>query len=137
MGFANDGQLRELESPSAKMSEKNGEPIPMKRCEVISTKIKFVETNFDKLRNLEATEDTRDILRTSLALHELVLNAYKNEYTQLARSYDDNASKEQLEKQARLIHEKYYSRYDDLYNELIILGKSYAAKHHIEVNWGM
>jgi hypothetical protein len=137
MGFANDGQLRELQSPSVKMSERTGEAMPMKRIEVIITKIQFVEANFAKLMNLEATEDTKDILRVSLALHELVLAAYKNEYTQLARSYDDNAAKEELEKQAQVIHDKYYSRYEDLYNELITLGKSYAAKHNIEVNWGM
>jgi hypothetical protein len=119
------------------MSEKTGEATPMKRIEVISTKVQFVEANFAKLRKLEATEDTKDILRVSLALHELVLAAYKNEYIQLAQSYDDNAAKEQLERQAQVIHEKYYSRYEGLYNELLTLGKSYAAKHNIEVKWGM
>jgi bacterioferritin (cytochrome b1) len=137
MGFANDGQLRELESPSMKMAEKTGAPIQMKRSEVINTKIQFVETTLAKLKNFKVTEDTKEILLASLALHEHVLTAYKNEYTGLARSYDDGVSKEQLVKQAQLIHEKYHSRYDELYKKLITPGKSYAAKHDIKVNWGM
>ena len=34
-GFADDGFLRELQSPSAKLSENNNEPVTMKRSEAI------------------------------------------------------------------------------------------------------
>lgn len=137
MGFANDGQLRELESPSMKMSKKNGEPEAMKRSEVISMKIQFVETNLNKLKDLDETADAKDILEASRALYEHVLPVYKTEYKELASLYDDGASKEQIQKQARLIHDKFYPHYEELYERLITLGKSYAAKHDIKVNWRM
>ena len=67
VGFANSGQLRELESPSVKLAENSSQPVTMKRNEVIDEKIKFIETNLEKLKELKVTTDTKDILQTSLA----------------------------------------------------------------------
>jgi hypothetical protein len=90
-GFADEGQLRDFESPSVKMAENNGQPVPMQRSEVIGTKIEFVEGNFKDLKDLKETADTKDILQNSLALYEYVLPVYKNEYVQLAKLYDTGA----------------------------------------------
>ena len=80
-GFAGSGLRRELESPSVKLSETgNGETIPMKRKEVIDNAITSLETNFEKVKKLKETDDTRDILRASVALYEFVLPVYKTEY---------------------------------------------------------
>ena len=135
VGFANDGMARELESPSVKMNEK-GQPVAMKRGEVMSSKIQFVEDTFEKLKGLKETEDTKDMLQTSRALYEYVLPVYKTEYVQLARSYDGDAPKEQIHSQLQAIHDKYYQGFNELYTKLIDIGKAYAAKHNIKVNWG-
>lgn len=134
VGFANEGQLRELETPSAIMDEK-GQAVGMKRSEVITSKIDFVEGAYKKVKGLNETADTKDMLETSRALYELVLPVYKSEYTQLASSYDRGAPREQIQTQAQAIHDKYYPRYDELYNKLIAIGKVYAEKHKIKVNW--
>ena len=136
VGFANSGQLRELESPTVKMSEKNGQPEAMQRKEVIGSKIEYVEKNLQNLKELKETADTKDILQASLALHEYVLPIYKNEYGELAKLYDEGASKERIQQQAQLIEEKYFAHYDQLFNRLIAVGKLYAEKHAIKVNWG-
>ena len=135
VGFANQGQLRELESPSVKLPENGGEPVAMKRSEVIESKADFVETNLKKLQGLKETEDTKEMVQASLALHEYILPVYKTEYQQLARLYDEGASKESIEAQAQAIHDKYAPKFDELYDKLISIGKSFAERHNIKVNW--
>jgi hypothetical protein len=136
VGFAGKGQLREMESPSATMGA-NGETVPLKRVDELNGKIKFIEDAFKKLKALKKTDDTKDMLKTSLALYEHVLPVYKREYLQLAKLYDDGAAKEQIQTLAQSIHDKYYLRYDELFNQLIGYGKVYAERHHIEVNWNV
>jgi hypothetical protein len=135
-GFAGDGMLRDLQSPSVKMAENNGKPVPMKRSEVLNAKIKLAEENLDKLEGMKKTDDNKDMLEASLALYKFVIPVYKTEYTQLAGLYDANAQEDEIESLAKLIHEKYYSEYTELYNKLISIGKVYAEKHDIKVNWG-
>ncbi|GAB2807689.1 hypothetical protein [Ferruginibacter profundus] len=133
-GFASEGQLRQMESPSAKMDDK-GQVVAAKRTEELNAKIQYIEESYKKIKALEETEDAKDILQSSKALYNLVLPVYKNEYTQLATAYDNGAAKEQVIVQAKNIHEKYFAQYEVLYNKLIAAGKLYAAKHNIKVNW--
>ncbi|MEI9810085.1 MAG: hypothetical protein WDO16_20680 [Bacteroidota bacterium] len=136
VGFANDGLQRELDQPSMKMV--NGDkdhPVQMKRREIMDNKIRFLEEDMGKLNGLKETDDTREMLQTSKALNEYVLAVYKNEYQQLAKLYDDIADKDQVQSLIQSIHDKYYAGFDELYKKLIAIGKSYAEKHSIKVNW--
>jgi ribosomal protein L15 len=135
VGFANSGQLRELESPSVKLAENSSQPVTMKRNEVIDEKIKFIETNLEKLKELKVTTDTKDILQTSLALYKYILPVYKMEYEQLAKLYDEGASNEKIQLLAQTINDKYYSHFNELYSKLISSGKLYAERNSIKVNW--
>jgi hypothetical protein len=133
-GFADNGMERELASPSVKM-DVNGHQATMKRSEVISSKLDVLNEDLDKLKDLEQTADTKDILQSAKRLYEFVLPVYKKEYIQLAALYDQNAAKEDIEAQAKAIHDKYFPRYEKLYNTLIAYGKVYAEKHNIKINF--
>lgn len=137
MGFANEGLQRELDQPSGKMV--NGDkdhPVPMMRKEIIDDKIQYLGEALEKIKQLKETEDTKDMLEASITLHEYILPVYKNEYQQLAKLYDDTASPEEIKLLTQTIHDKYYTGFDELYNKLISIGKLYAEKHKIKVNWG-
>src|ERR1051326_2022904 len=70
------GLQRELESPSVKLTDsKTGASAPMQRKEIIDDKITSLETQIAKIRKLKETEDSRDILRASIALHEYARSA--------------------------------------------------------------
>ncbi|HEY5036390.1 MAG TPA: hypothetical protein VII74_04585, partial [Chthoniobacterales bacterium] len=119
-GFAGPGLLRELESPSVKLTNAaTGESAPMKRKEVIDDKIGFFDQNLGKLRKLRSTQDTAELLRTSLALYEYVLPVYRNEYEQLAALYDAGAPAEQIQSLARLISQKYGPKFETLFDQLV------------------
>ncbi len=135
-GFAGTGMQRELESPSVKMINGDKDKFaPMKRKEVIDEKIQFIEENREKLKQLNETEDTRNILQASTALYDYVLPVYKNEYRQLAALYDENAPREKIDLLAKLISDKHYPNYAQMFDKLTAAGKSFAAKHHINVQW--
>jgi hypothetical protein len=137
VGFASDGQLSELESPTIKMGKTKDEFAPMKRKEVIDAKIAFIEEAFEKIKDLQETTDTKDIRQASLALYEYVLPVYKTEYAHLAKMYDEGALKEQTKTAGRAISDKHYPRFEELYNRLISSGKLYAEKNNIKVNWNV
>lgn len=135
-GFANEGFYRELEQPSVKLNETTGKTEPMKRSELVADKIAWAEQSLKKIKALHPTDETKDMLQTSTALFEYVLPAYKNDYTQLSKLYDDNAPKSQIDAKAEAIYNKYYAGFEEQYKKLISLGKPYAAAHNIKVEWG-
>ena len=135
VGFANKRMEMELENPSVKMGKTKDEILTMSRSEVIDAKIKFVQENYDKLKSFSQDGDAKEIIQKSMALHEFILPVYKNEYKQLAKLYDSNASKDEIEKYTASIHNQYYSRFESLYQDLIASGKVYAKAHNIEVHW--
>ena len=135
VGFADDGMLKELESPAVKIAGGSGKPPAMKRSEIMSAKIQIAEDNLKKVKLLKETGDTKDMLQTSIALYEYVLPVYKNEYQQLAKLYDDGASKEQIQLLVQTIYDKYYAGFEALFNKLIAVAKPYAEEHNIKVNW--
>ena len=132
--FAGNGLLRQLEKPSSKLSE-SGAVVSMSRTEVIELRIGFIEENFEKVKNLPVTEETKDMVNASIALYEFVLPVYKNEYRDLAKLYDGNASQDQIQINAQTIHDKYAARFGELHSRLMTLGKPYAERNNILVNW--
>ncbi len=135
-GFAGTGMLRQLESPSAKLTDaKTGASAPMRRAEIISDKITFIEQSLEKVRKLSQNNDTRDIIQASIALHEFVLPVYRNEYQQLAKLHDDGAPKAQIDALAAAITAKYRAGFQSHFDRLTAAARPYAAKHDIKVIW--
>ncbi len=136
--FAGKGLQRQLDSPSVKLTDaKTGASAPMKRKEVIDDKIASLAQSLAKVRKLRQTDDTKDIVQASIALHEFVLPVYQTEYMQLAKLYDDGAPRAQIEAQASAIATKYRAGFEALFDRLTAAGKPYAARHEIKVVWNI
>jgi hypothetical protein len=126
----------ELEHPSATLLEGTKDQTrPMKRSEIIEDKVKIVEEHLSDIKDLKETDDSRDILKASIALHEYVLPVFKAEYKQLAGLYDNGAPKEEIATYQQSIWDKYGNRFSQLFDALTSAGKKYATKHDIKVNW--
>jgi hypothetical protein len=135
-GFAAHGLQRELENPSMKMTGGDQNNFsPMKRKEILDNKIQNIDANLACLKQLKETTETRELISASKALYEYVLPVYENEYRELVRLYDDEASAESISSYAQLIHHRYYAGYVELIDKLVDAGKPFAEKHHIDVNW--
>lgn len=135
-GFADDMMMHELSQPSVKLVEGTTDKTePQKRIEVIESKIRTVEENYKKVKNLSATDETKDMIRASLELYEYVLPVYKTEYTELAKSFDADAPFDRMHTLAVALREKYNSGYTERMNKLVELGKKYASDNSINVKW--
>jgi hypothetical protein len=136
MGFAHEGLQRELEQPTVKLvAGTRDQTAPMKRKEIIESKIHFLDEAFGKIKNLKKTDDTKDMLEASVALYDYVLPVYKTEYLQLAKLYDEGASRNQIRSFSKNISDKYFAGFEARFNKLAEAGKPYAARHNIKVNW--
>jgi hypothetical protein len=136
VGFAGKSPDRNLEQPSVKMVD--GDPnktVPITRKEMIEDKINFFEKAIDKIKSLKETDDSRELLQATLALNEFVLPVYKNDYLQLAKLYDEGAPQEQITAFSRSIHDKHHAKFETLFNKVTEVGKLYAGRHNIKVNW--
>lgn len=135
-GFAGEGLQRELDAPTVKLVEgTTDKTVAMTRKEVIESKIQTIETNFEKVKQLKQTDETKEMLQSSIALYEYVLPVYKNEYRQLAQLYDEAASQEQIQSMQQQIEEKYSANFETLFNKLTAVAKPYASKNNIAVKW--
>lgn len=135
-GFAGRGMQRELANPSVKLADaKTGATVALKRKEIVDGKAHALETNFEKIKQLKETDDTREVVRASLALYAYVLPVYKTEYQELARLYDEGAAREQIEAKEQFITAKYAAGFQTLSDQLTSVAKPYAARHNIKVKW--
>ena len=133
-GFAGRGMEYELANPSVKLvDEKTMATATMTRAEVIDAKIETIETNFEKVKALSITDETKEMINAALALYEFVLPIYKNEYKQLASIYDKKASAEEIAGMEKTIREKYAEKFEKLYNAVHTKGLAYAEKNGIKV----
>jgi hypothetical protein len=134
--FGSQGALSDLAPPSLKLVPGgNNQTAPMTRAEIVQNQINLVEANLTKIKALPDSDETRDMVQTSIKLHELALTAYKGEYVELARLFDTGASESERQNKAREIDTKYLGGFRTTYAHLIELGKAYASKHNIKVQW--
>ena len=103
---------------------------------VVENDVLSIEKALKDVKALPETDETKEMLQTSIALHEYVLPVYKNEYMALAKLCDNGASKEDIAAKGQEISSKYAKRFDELSAKLMNLGKVYAKAHNINVNWG-
>lgn len=134
-GFAGNGMLRQIESPSAMLDEKSGETIQMKSSDILKDRIKYVEESLANVKDLKKTEETKEMIEASISLFEYVLPVYKNDYIKLTESIDNKESTDKINSEAKAIQEKYFAKYDELSKKLISIGKVYAEQNNIKVNW--
>ena len=134
--FGGQAALQSLAHPSVKLVPgTKDQTTPMTRKELVEDQIQRVEGNLSQIKALPDSEETRDMVQTSVKLHEFVLPIYKTKYRQLAKLYDEGGSQPDRVSTAREIDTKYLTDYQALFKHLIELGKAYATKHQIKVEW--
>src|ERR1700758_5480859 len=134
--FGGQAALQSLAHPSVKLVPgTKDQTTPMTRKEIVEDQIQRVEGNLTKIKALPDSEETREMVQTSIKLHEFVLPVYRTEYRELAKLYDEGGSQQERVAKAQEIDNKYSRSYQTLFNRLIELGKAYAAKHNIKVEW--
>lgn len=120
------------EYPNIPSSKKKGDEAQ----QIIGVKILSIEKAMKDISNITVSDDDEKALKEkSLELFKTVLPAYKNEYTAYAKLCDTKGS--DAEKQVLLakINSNYLPAVNKSFDELQVMGKKFAEKHNLNVNW--
>jgi hypothetical protein len=134
--FASENFTRTLASTAVKHEGVPATTIQNPAQVMVDAKAKYIEKALNDLKALKQTDETKEMLQTSIALHEYVLPVYQHEYMALAKLCDSGASKEDISALALEIDNKYAANFEELFIKVTNLGKAYAKKHNINVTWG-
>lgn len=133
-GFAAQGMQYEMANPSVKLvDEKTMATATMSRAEVLAAKLAIVDANFQKVKDLKVTDDSKEMINASIALYEYVLPVYKKEYKELADLYDRNGDSNEIAALEKQINERYAENFNSLYNSVQQAGLNYAKRHGLKV----
>lgn len=103
---------------------------------MVEYKVLSIEKALKDVKDLKPTDETSEMLQTSITLHEYVLPVYKKEYMELAGLCDSGASKQEITAKGEEIDVKYAEQFEAQSEKLTTLGKAYAKAHNINVTWG-
>lgn len=120
------------EFPDIPSSKKNGD----EAVKMVQNNILYMEKSLNDIKALNANSDDRKAIKEkSLALYEFVIPIYKKEYINYAKLCDgkaDQAKKDDLE---LLIEQKYGAKFEMMYTDLVNIGKAFAEKNNLNVDW--
>jgi hypothetical protein len=131
--FARRLEQETKEYPNDPSSKKKGDEAQ----QIVSMKILSIEKAMKDIAAIKVyEEDEKELKEKSLKLFETVLRAYKKEYTAYAKLCDTKGT--EVEKQALLaqINSNYIPEANELFDQLEVMGKKFAEKHNLKVNWG-
>lgn len=122
-----------LEFPDMPSSKKVGDEA-QKSVEI---KIQVVEKALKDIKELNVSdEDAKALKEQSIALFEKVLPVYQNEYTAYAKLCDSKGSAEEKQAILQKIDNEQMPAINTVFDNVYALGKAYAEKHNLNVNWG-
>jgi len=103
----------------------------------VGIKIQVVEKALKDIKELNVSDaDAKALKEQSIALFEKVLPVYKNEYTAYAKLCDGKGSAEEKQALLQKIEKNDMPSINEVFDNVYALGKAYAEKHNLNVNWG-
>ncbi|WP_209577835.1 MULTISPECIES: hypothetical protein [unclassified Sphingobacterium] len=103
----------------------------------VEIKIQVVEKALKDIKELNVSDaEAKALKEQSIALFEKVLPVYKNEYTAYAKLCDRKGSAEEKQALLQKIEKNDMPEINSAFDNVYTLGKAYAEKHNLNVNWG-
>ncbi|MEO6001233.1 MAG: hypothetical protein ABIN89_30555 [Chitinophagaceae bacterium] len=90
--------------------------------------------NYDKVKSLPVTDETRSMITASLALYEFCVSKYQKDYMQIAKMKDDNRAQAEIDAALKKVDDTYIKEFAKKYDGAWSEGLVYAKANGIEVN---
>lgn len=120
------------EFPDIPSSKKKGD----EAVKNVESKILYMEKVLKDIQGLSASDDARKVIKEqAIALYELVIPVYKNEYTAYAKLCDAKAPQAQKDEIIKSIEQKYNAEFEKQYASLLSNGKAFAEDNNLNVDW--
>lgn len=95
--------------------------------------VKDAEENYDEVKGLPVTDDTRKMITASLALYEFCISKYQNEYMQIAKMKDEKRPQPEIDAALKRFDEANIQEFAKKYEGAWSEGLAYAKANGIEV----
>lgn len=101
----------------------------------VKFRITYAEKAYKDVQALKETEDAKPILDASKDLFGFTVDKEKNGYLSIAALKDAHVSEDSIKQVAVGFDEQYQNAFSQKYDKLMELGKAYANKHNIKVQF--
>jgi len=122
------------ETPQS-FDQKTKQMVPSSYVEYVKFKIAYAEKAYKDVQELPETEETKPMLDASKDLFSYAVDKQKSGYLSIAAMKDAHAADSSIEQAAVNFHQQYAAAFSQKYDKLMEIGKAYADKHHIKVEF--
>jgi hypothetical protein len=122
------------ETPQS-FDQKSKQMVPSSYVEYVKFKMAYAEKAYKDVQALPETEETKPMLEASKDLFGYAVDKQKSGYLAIAAMKDAHAADSSIEQAAVTFHEQYAATFSQKYDKLMDIGKAYADKHHIKVEF--
>jgi len=135
MGSADFQQIIEIQSVNAMYAEVDGEFVPTNSYEahVKTLKVYEIEKDIEKIKNLRATEDTKEMINASLEVFNFVKSKYETDYVKIAKLMDDKVDQNKTDLAIRDFENQNLQELNEKINALHDIAIPYAKNNGMDV----
>lgn len=126
-----------LESEPQVYDESQKKMIPSSYQDTFKYDISNLEIQLKKINEITEDDDNKDLLQASKDLFSYVIAKQKEGYLPIAKMKDEKRSPEQIQKAIADFDAATQTEADSKFTKLMVVGKAYAEKHHIDAKFGI
>ncbi len=126
-----------LESEPQVYDESKKNMVPSSYYDYFKFDIANLETQFNRIKEIEEDDDNRELLQASKDLFGYAIAKQKEGYLPIAKMKDEKASPEQIQKAIADFDASTQSDIDAKFIKLMNVAKAYVEKHNINAKIGI
>lgn len=115
--------------------EKSKKMVSSSYVDHVKFRIAYAEKAYQDIQALPETEETKAMIEASKDLFGYAIDKEKNGYLSIAAMKDAHAAEDSIKQAAVSFNQQYADAFGQKYDKLMELGKAYADKHHIKVEF--
>lgn len=124
-----------LKEPPQTYDEKSKQMVQSSYVDHVKFRIMYAEKAYKDVQALSETEETKPMIEASKDLFGYTVDKQQNGYLSIAAMKDAHVSDDSIELAAVKFNDLYQTAFSQKYDKLMELGKAYADKHHIKVEF--
>jgi len=124
-----------LQETPQSFDEKSKQMVQSSYVDHVKFRIAYSEKAYKDVQALPETEETKPMIEASRDLFAYAIDKEKNGYLSIAAMKDAHVSEDSIQLAAVRFNEQYQDAFGKKYEKLMELGKAFADKHHIKVEF--
>ncbi|MFL5743152.1 MAG: hypothetical protein ACJ751_00705 [Niastella sp.] len=124
-----------LQETPQSYDEKSKKMVQSSYVDHVKFRLMYAEKAYKDVQALSETEETKPMIEASRDLFGYTIDKEKNGYLSIAAMKDAHVADDSIKLAAVRFEQLYQNAFSEKYKKLMELGKVYADKHHIKVEF--